>query len=146
MKTIKPSLLIAAIITVPVIIFSCKKSSTPPQATKPTISTNAVTNITATSATSGGFISDSSTLYRITGRGVVYSSGGDPIAFGVLPPPSQTYDLFNTPGRWGSYPSNMTGLTPNTTYYVRAYAGWEPLSTPGSNSVTGELRTFKTAP
>ncbi|MBL0201335.1 MAG: hypothetical protein IPP81_14730 [Chitinophagaceae bacterium] len=143
MKTIKKLMIWVAIIAIPVIIASCKKSD-PAPASKPTISTNAAINITANTATGGGYIGDSSTYYRVTGRGIMYSSGGDPIAMGVIA--SQTYDNLATPNRWGSFPSSMTGLTPNTTYYVRAYVGWELLSTPGSNMIFGELRTFKTLP
>ncbi len=143
MKTSKKNFIWAVIIAVPVIIASCKKSDpAPPE--KPTISTNAVTNITANTATSGGFIGDSSNRYRILGRGIVYSSLGDPGLATVLT--SQTYDLLNTPSYWGNYPSNMVGLTPNTTYYVRAYLGYEPVATSSSNMLYGELRSFKTLP
>ncbi len=139
----------AVIIAIPVIIASCKKSDSPAaQPTKPTISTNAVTNITATSATSGGFIGDSSNLYRVRGRGVIYSS--------IVTNPDlsttntfQTYDFMNTISDWGSFPSSMTGLTPNTTYYVKAYVGYEVAGPGGTtiiSSLLGELRTFKTLP
>lgn len=144
MKTAIKNLLSAIIIGMPVLICSCKKSDSTPQPDKPTITTNAITNITATTATSGGNIGDSSTYYRIIGRGIMYSSVGDPMSPSIAP--SQTYDFLATPNKWGSYPSSMTGLSANTTYYVRAYVGWEPLSTPGSNIIFGDLKTFKTAP
>ena len=142
MKTLKNYLMFTAILAAQVTISSCKKSDPTPQAIKPTITTNAVANITANTATSGGFIGDSSGLYRILGRGIMYSSLGDPKSGTILY--SQTYDLLNTPSYWGNYPSNMVSLTANTTYYVRAYLGYEPVGTSSSIFLYGELRTFKT--
>ncbi|MBL0201334.1 MAG: hypothetical protein IPP81_14725 [Chitinophagaceae bacterium] len=146
MKTIKKNLIFAVVLAIPLIIASCKKSDPPAAAlpTKPTISTNAITSITANTATGGGFIGDSGNVYRVTAKGVIYSSLGDP---GFDPVSySQTYDILNALRYFGSYTSSMTGLTPNTTYYVRAYVGWEPLGAGISNIIYGEKRSFKTAP
>ena len=146
METIKKNLIWAVIIAVPVLIFSCKKSDSPSAAlpTKPTISTNAITNITANTATGGGFIGDSGNVYRITAKGVIYSSLGDP---GFDPVGyDQTWDILNALRYFGNYTSSMTGLTPNTTYYVRAYCGYEILGAGFSTIIYGEKRTFKTAP
>ena len=79
----------------------------------PSISTNSVTDITDTSAISGGnIISDGGD--PVTSRGVVWSTN-----------PNPTIDLdtkTNDGSGVGSFISNISGLTTNTTYYVRAYA------------------------
>lgn len=143
MKTTTKEILLATFIATPVLIFSCKKSDSTPQPDKPTITTNAITSITATTATSGGTIGDSSTTYTIIARGLRYSDSGDPA--GSFPS-QETNDLFATPGKWGSYPSYMTGLTPNTTYYVRAFLGYKVNATNFQFGLYGDLKTFKTAP
>jgi len=80
--------------------------------TIPTLSTSAISNITQTTATSGGNITDNGGN-TVTARGVCYSTNPNPT----------TADQFTTDGTGtGSFTSNLTGLTANTTYYVRAYA------------------------
>ena len=71
------------------------------------ITTTPVSDITIFSATSGGGVSDQ----NLNGWGVCWSTSSNPtIANNV------TQD-------WGSpFTSSISGLTPNTTYYVRAYA------------------------
>jgi uncharacterized protein (TIGR02145 family) len=78
----------------------------------PTVTTAAVTDITQTTATSGGnVLSDGGSA--VTARGVCWST---------IPNPT-TGDSFTTDGSGtGSFVSYLTGLSPNTTYYVRAYA------------------------
>lgn len=79
---------------------------------KPTLSTNNITDITATSATCGGNISSDGGAY-VTERGICWATANAPtiendhIAMGE--------DV-------GNFICNMTSLTPNTVYYVRAYA------------------------
>jgi len=80
--------------------------------TIPTVSTNSVIGISATTATSGGDISSDGGS-SVTQRGVCYSKYGTPTIDSSI-----TSDGTGT----GIYNSNMTGLTPVTTYYVRAYA------------------------
>jgi PKD repeat protein len=76
------------------------------------ITTSAVTGITSTTATGGGnVISDGG--FTITSRGICWSTSTNPTVSG-----SHT----NEPGTTGSFSSTMTGLTPSTTYHVRAYA------------------------
>ncbi|MFN9381522.1 MAG: fibrobacter succinogenes major paralogous domain-containing protein, partial [Bacteroidota bacterium] len=81
-------------------------------AVAPTVITKPVTAITPTSATTGGTIS-------LTGgaphseKGVVYSTTTNPTI-------SNTKLIDNTVGL--DWVSNITGLTGNTKYYVRAYA------------------------
>ena len=79
----------------------------------PTVSTNALTNITAISATGGGNISsDGGGL--VTARGVVWSTTTGP----TISLSTRT----NDGGGTGAFTSSMTSLSTNTKYYVRAYA------------------------
>ncbi|WP_084708566.1 cellulose binding domain-containing protein [Hymenobacter norwichensis] len=77
-----------------------------------TLSTVALTNITPTSATTGGTIVTTGGS-AITAQGVVWGSTPNPVLG-----PLQTTDTNNT----GTFSSTIIGLTPGTTYYVRAYA------------------------
>ncbi len=76
------------------------------------IITNAVTNITATTATCGGHIASSSGS-PITARGVCWSANHNPTIIHM-----HTNDDIGK----GNFTSNLTGLATNNTYYVRAYA------------------------
>jgi hypothetical protein len=77
-----------------------------------TISTTTVTNITRTTAISGGNItSDGGTT--VTARGVCWSTSASPTIAD-----SHTTDGSGT----GVFVSNLTGLLASTHYYVRAYA------------------------
>jgi len=78
----------------------------------PVVTTSPVTNITATSATSGGTVTsdDGSTL---TERGVCWNTSSNPTLSD-----SHTNDGSET----GTFTSDITGLTENTTYSARAYA------------------------
>ena len=99
-------------------------------AVAPTVITKPVTAITPTSATSGGTIS-------LTGgaphseKGVVYSTTTNPTI-------SNTKLIDNTVGL--DWVSNITGLTGNTKYYVRAYA------TNVIGTSYGVLDSFTTSP
>ncbi len=76
------------------------------------IVTNPITNITSTTATGGGNVK-SDGGFPITERGVCWSTSQNPTVSD-----SKTIDGSGT----GSFTSNLTGLTVNTIYYVRAYA------------------------
>jgi len=80
--------------------------------TLPTVSTTSISNITASSASVGGNVTsiggDVATV-----RGVCWSTSSSPTISD-----SHTNDGSGT----GNYTSNISGLAPNTTYYVRAYA------------------------
>ena len=79
-----------------------------------TITTSDVTNITPISAMSGGNITlASGNTLPVTARGVCWSTNHNPTTDN-----SHTSDGTGS----GSYTSSITGLTVNTTYYVRAYA------------------------
>jgi uncharacterized protein (TIGR02145 family) len=78
----------------------------------PTITTTSIIGITATSATSGGDITDDGGL-SITTRGVCWSTNQNPTIT----------DAHTTDGNGtGAFTSNLTGLVVNTIYYVRSYA------------------------
>lgn len=77
-----------------------------------TVSTTAMTSISTTTAVTGGTIS-SNGGGAITASGVVYSTNENPTTAD-----SKTTENATS----GSYTSNLSGLLPSTTYYVRAYA------------------------
>jgi uncharacterized protein (TIGR02145 family) len=79
----------------------------------PTLTTNTITAITSTSATAGGnFTTDGGVA--VISRGVVWSTSPNPTI-------TLTTKTNNGTGI-GSFTSSLTNLSPNTTYYVRAYA------------------------
>jgi uncharacterized protein (TIGR02145 family) len=78
----------------------------------PTITTTVITAITATSATTGGNVAQDGGT-PVTARGVAYGLGSGPTTSGNI-----TIDGSGT----CVFTSNLTGLTPSTTYFVRAYA------------------------
>ena len=78
----------------------------------PTVTTTAVTDITATTAKSGGNVTNNGG-YDVTERGICWNTMGNPDL--------KNQHTSNGSGN-GSFISNMTDLTAGTTYYVRAYA------------------------
>jgi len=95
--------------------FSCKKEKSETPADKiliPTLSTNIASSITTSSAISGGSIA-SDGGGNITSGGVCWSTTVNPTIGN-----SKTTDGIVS----GSFVSTLTGLSANTTYYVRAYA------------------------
>jgi uncharacterized protein (TIGR02145 family) len=79
----------------------------------PVITTTSVSAITNTTSTTGGNITSDGGA-TITARGVVWSTSINP----TIALSTKTTDGTGP----GTFTSNITGLTPNTTYYVRAYA------------------------
>jgi uncharacterized protein (TIGR02145 family) len=77
-----------------------------------TITTLNISSITGSTAVSGGNISNNGGSL-VTQRGVCWSTS---------PNPTTANNITNDGSGSGSYTSNLTGLTANTTYYVRAYA------------------------
>ena len=76
------------------------------------LSTSDVSNITSTTSTSGGNITDDSG-FAVTTRGVCWSTSSNPT----------TEDTHTTEGNeTDNFESEITGLTEGTSYYVRAYA------------------------
>ena len=95
------------------VTLGCAKNSTnEPSLMLPTLSTMAVSSVSAISFSSGGSItSDGGTA--VTARGVCWATSPSPVASG-----SHTTDGNGT----GAFASTIAGLTPATVYYVRAYA------------------------
>jgi uncharacterized protein (TIGR02145 family) len=77
-----------------------------------TLSTLPIGNTTGTSATSGGNITNDGGT-NITQRGVVWGTSQNP---------TTANNLTTNGSGTGSFTSSLSGLTANTTYYVRAYA------------------------
>ena len=95
----------------------------------PTVTTNNVSNIQATSVTCGGNVTSHGGA-AVTARGVCWSTSSNPTVGN-----SHTTNGNGT----GNFNSNLTGLMPNTTYYVRAYA----TNSVGTNY--GEQKSFTTS-
>jgi len=96
----------------------------------PTVTTTAVSAITTTTATSGGNITSS-------GGATVTASG---ICWGTSANPTITDSHTTGSTATGAFSSNMTGLTANTGYHVRAYA------TNSVGTAYGEDVAFNTLP
>ncbi len=77
-----------------------------------TLTTSAVSGITVNTATSGGDISSDGGA-EVTARGLCWNTSKNPAVTG-----SHTTEGSGT----GSFVSSISGLTPNTLYYIRAYA------------------------
>lgn len=92
---------------------ACKeKEETPQSLANIKITTTEVTDITATSAVSGGEITDNGG-YSITKRGVCW---------GAAENPTLTGDKTTDGSGDGAFTSTITGIEPAKTYHVRAYA------------------------
>jgi len=80
--------------------------------TAPTVTTQAVTSITETTATGNGNVTADGGA-TITERGVAVSTSATPTTGDTT---------FTSAGTTGTFTASMTGLTGSTLYYVRAYA------------------------
>ncbi len=109
-----------------IIIHSCKKE----KSALPVLTTAAVTDITPTSAVTGGNIT-SDGGDSVTARGVCWNTTTDAVTAG-----NHTADGSST----GSFISSLTELTGGTLYYVRAYA------TNSAGTSYGNELTFTTPP
>jgi len=94
----------------------------------PTVTTTAVTAVTTTGASTGGNVTSDGGA-EVTARGVCYGTTANPDITG-----SHTTDASGT----GPFTSTLAGLTPGTSYYVRAYA------TNSEGTAYGNSVTFKT--
>jgi uncharacterized protein (TIGR02145 family) len=84
---------------------------------KPTLSTTSITDITSTTAISGGNITDDGGA-PVTARGVFYSIYPITSTSCFEGSTRHTHDSLGS----GSFTSKLTGLQPSTTYYVRSFA------------------------
>jgi len=78
----------------------------------PTVTTGAVTNIAITTATVAGNVTDDHGA-AVSTRGICYATTANP---------TTASDKVASGSGEGSFSSNLTGLSPNTLYYARAYA------------------------
>jgi hypothetical protein len=85
---------------------------TTPIANPPSVTTSAVSVLTSSTASGGGNIISQGGA-AVSQRGVCWSTGENPVT-----DDSCTTDGIGT----GPFASSITGLTPGTTYYIRAYA------------------------
>jgi len=85
---------------------------TPSHPIPPTVTTAAITGVTSNSASGGGNVTSQGSS-EVTARGVCWSTSQNPTTAD-----SKTIDGSGT----GSFTSTITGLSPSTPYYVRAYA------------------------
>jgi len=106
-----------------------ERSFTTIATTIPQITTANVTSIRTNGAVCGGNVTSDGYL-SVTSRGVCWSTSPNPTIND-----SKTINGTGT----GSFTSNITGLTANTTYYVRAYA------TNSKGTAYGEERSFRTS-
>ena len=89
-----------------------EKSFTTKAITIPTVTTSSATNISVTSATVGGNVTDDGGA-TVTERGVVYSTNPSPTV--------ENNKVVCSRGK-GAFTCNLTDLQDGVTYYVRAYA------------------------
>ena len=104
--------------------------------TNPTVSAGSYSSVTSTTATvscSGGITSLGSAGCSITSYGFVYGTTADPTISNTKVQVGTTYTTTGT-----SFSKGLTGLTANTTYYVRPYA------TNGNGTAYGTQTSFKT--
>lgn len=83
-----------------------------PTPTAPTVTSSTPTNVTANSATCGGNVTSDGGA-NVAQRGVCYS---------ISPNPTTSSQTISGGSGMGSFTCSLTGLSANTTYYVRAYA------------------------
>jgi len=105
-----------------------KSFKTQDDRTIPSVTTGDVTNITITTATCTGNVTADGKA-DVTARGICWSTSENPT--------TSNNKTINGLGL-GSYTTTISGLSPNTTYHVRAYA------TNSIGTAYGEQKTFKT--
>ena len=94
------------------VLVSCSKDDSDTNSTLATVTTNPITSFTTISAVCSGTVSNDGDS-NITARGICWNTSANPTVEN-----SKTIDGTGT----GTFTSNLSGLTPNTTYYIRAYA------------------------
>ena len=98
----------------PLALASCKKGGDNADAIveKPSISTNPPSDLTSSTVVCGGNITNNGPI-TVTASGLCWSTTANPNIIANLHTTGST--------GIGSFSDNLTGLTPNTTYYIRAY-------------------------
>jgi len=98
--------------------------------TIPGVQTNSISAITQTTATGGGNVTNNGGA-TVTSRGVCWSTG---------PVPTINNNFITSGNGDGLFLSNITGLNPGTTYFVRAFA------TNSVGTAYGNILSFVTSP
>jgi uncharacterized protein (TIGR02145 family) len=112
-RLLKNSVIVILLFGTAIYLPSCKKEATPPTPpTLPIVTTTNVSDITQTTASAGGTVTDD-------GGAEVIDIG---VCWSISPNPTISSTKTSNGKGTGSFNSSMTGLTPNTKYYVRAYA------------------------
>jgi uncharacterized protein (TIGR02145 family) len=117
-------LILSSVCALSLLLFSCKKS------TVPAIDTSDIVEISQTTALSGGAVTDDGGT-QVTSMGICWNSAETPTT-----DDNKTIVTTTT----GSFSAIITGLLPNMTYHVRAYA------VNGTGTGYGNEVTFKTLP
>lgn len=110
--------------------YSNERHFTTPLPDAPEVITGSVFNVTKNSATCGGIVTNDHG-YPVTARGVCWSTS---------PIPTLNNSFTQDGSGLGDFTSQITGLSPNTLYWVRAYA------TNISGTSYGDVDTFRTLP
>lgn len=104
-------LLVVAGLFVSLGLWSCSKGGDGGGGTKPSVSTSAATSITPTSAVVSAIVSNEGSSGSVSG-----------LCWNTSPGPVIGSNNITLSSGTGTFPGTISGLTPNTTYYVRAYA------------------------
>ncbi|MFO7924256.1 MAG: hypothetical protein R6U58_11245 [Bacteroidales bacterium] len=115
-----------------IVVYGKEVSFTTAEPSLATITTSEVSSVSRNTAVCGGNVTDDGGS-EVTARGVIWDTGENP-SFDDTEHEGFTEDGTGT----GQYTSNLTGLTANTTYYVRAWA------TNSISTVYGEVKNFTT--
>lgn len=116
----------------------CVRDSAVAESSTQMVVTTAVGSITTGSAYCGGTVN--------SGNGASVIEKG--VCWSPMPNPTIAGDHVSNGGGTGSFSVSMTGLQPNTTYYVRAYAKMSVAGDAGTATATtyGNTLTFTTQP
>ena len=114
-------------------IYGEEKSFTTVEIVLPTVTTNTVTNIKATTAACGGNVTSE-------GNGIIISRG---VCWSTSPNPTINDNKTTDGSGTGSYTSNISNLSENTTYYVRAYAINEKGTSYGEEKSFTTIKVFE---
>lgn len=107
MKSVTLSLIIVSSL----FVFNCKEND--PELIKPTVGSTSVANVGPSSALLSATVTDEGSL-SVTSRGIVYSTSATPTI--------ETASKAISGSGEGSFEVELTNLTPETTYFARAYA------------------------
>ena len=105
--------LLAGLVAIALLATGCNKDAEETTPVAPAAETTPViAYLTSTTAQSGGVITNLGTAFTVTASGVCWSSTNQT---------PTTADSKTSDGTNAAFKSGLTGLTPNTKYYVRAY-------------------------